>query len=327
MNTVARHIKDDFGISIQIQPLDRSELARLPLFVRSGVELYEGKLSGVPVLWAEKKDLEEITPTKLRKQVEQLEKYFQKIVVFILPKLESWIRSRLIENQVAFVEPGRQLYIPQLFLQLSEIPARGGRKLIVDKLSFPAQSFIIDHLNQGQSMSGSFQELARRIDCSAMTISRIARELESLEIVTIEGGRPKQMVFTREGKALWEKAHPFLSSPVKEIWFTNEQLSVNHFVKAGNSALSAYTDINDIYPQTFAIGKESFKDMRDSGMVTDLNKYEGRFLIEVWHYDPLIIRHEGGLVDRLSLYLTMEGVSRDDRVKAALEELLKEHTW
>lgn len=300
---------------------------RLPLFVRSGVELYEGKLSDVPILWVEKKDLAEITPTKLMKQVDQLEKYFHRIIVFILPKLESWIRNRLIESKVAFIEPGRQLYIPQLFLQLSDIPTRGVRKPIADKLSFPAQSFVIDQLNQQNANSASFQELARRIDCSAMTISRIARELELLGFVTIEGGRPKQMVFTVHGKELWEKVHPFLSSPIKEIWFTDQPPS-DLSVKAGNTALSAYTDINDIQPLTFAIGKELFKTMRTKMGLTDLNKYEGRFLVEVWHYHPEIIHHkEAGLVDRLSLYLSMEGVSRDDRVKAALEELLKEHAW
>ncbi len=49
-------------------------------------------------------------------------------------------------------------------------------------------------------------------------------------------------------------------------------------------------------------------------------------LIELWRYGPALLSKDGHSVDPLSLYLSMCGTS-DERVKAALTDLLKGIQW
>jgi hypothetical protein len=174
----------------------------------------------------------------------------------------------------------------------------------------------------------SFMQLSKRFDYSAMTVTRIAKELETANLVSIKGGRPKKMFFCFHGKELWEKARLLLSSPVKEKWFMDDQPVMNFMLKAGNTALSDYTDINDIGPQTFAIGKEQLQKLKEAGQLQGLNKYEGRYQLEVWNYNPKIIdKPSPDKVDRFSLYLSLEDQSADERFSAALKELINDIVW
>ena len=334
MNPVINTIKDDFGLNAHIYPLDRNELQRLPLFVRSDYELFRGDISGVGILWAQLKKDDEITPGKLKKQAHTLEKYFDKEVVYIIPELESWVRKRLVENHIAFIQPGKQLYIPHLLLQLSQVPARGVRSNeMIEKLSFPAQCMVIGKLNNPNQDTGNFMELASRFSYSAMTVTRIAKELETTGLAQIEGTKSKKIVFRLYGHELWEKALPFLSSPVKEKWFLDNVLADHFLMKAGNTALSDYTDLNDIGSQTFAIGKEQFQSLKaDSQLGAKLNKNFGKYQLEVWQYNPVIIATDADKVDRYSLYLSLAGQSDDERFEGALQRLLykdsiNEITW
>jgi len=51
------------------------------------------------------------------------------------------------------------------------------------------------------------------------------------------------------------------------------------------------------------------------------NKEPGTLEIEVWSYAPILFAKDK-LVDRLSLYLSLKE-SKDERVEAALEEMMK----
>jgi hypothetical protein len=47
--------------------------------------------------------------------------------------------------------------------------------------------------------------------------------------------------------------------------------------------------------------------------------------VELWSYPPRAVA-EGPVVDRLSLFLSLNGTS-DERVESALDELLEEMEW
>jgi hypothetical protein len=53
---------------------------------------------------------------------------------------------------------------------------------------------------------------------------------------------------------------------------------------------------------------------------------EGTIQIERWKYDPTLLAPDSQVVDRLSLYLSMQH-DHDERTQAALTELLEQMQW
>jgi hypothetical protein len=56
-----------------------------------------------------------------------------------------------------------------------------------------------------------------------------------------------------------------------------------------------------------------------------IDELERSVVIELWRYDPCLLSQSNS-VDRLSLYLSFEAAD-DERIEAALEELLKGMLW
>jgi hypothetical protein len=117
---------------------------------------------------------------------------------------------------------------------------------------------------------------------------------------------------------------PFLSTPVKEIWFSNEPILNEHLLETGGAVLDEYTMLSPPDEVSYAIGKEEFRSWKTLPL---LDKQYGNFTLEVWHYDPLLLSGTNAkTVDKLSLYLSMQGQS-DERVLAALSELINTIEW
>jgi hypothetical protein len=76
----------------------------------------------------------------------------------------------------------------------------------------------------------------------------------------------------------------------------------------------------------FALSREDWESLRQHREAEILpHKEPGAIEIEVWSYAPTLFA-ENGLVDRLSLYLSFEE-SKDERVEAALEEMMRGQRW
>ena len=60
------------------------------------------------------------TPANIAKHFALVRYAVDSLVVFVAPSLSAYNRSRLIKRGVPFVVPGRQLYIPDLAMDLRE---------------------------------------------------------------------------------------------------------------------------------------------------------------------------------------------------------------
>jgi hypothetical protein len=328
MIELKKYIADSFGIEIEIEPFSKNDLRLLPLYLKGNFELYHGRLGEIKVIWSSEGVDAEITPDKLENQGRQLERLFKEPIVFIIPHLDSWMRKRLIEKRVAFVQPFKQLYIPQLLIELNDIAKRG--KVPVEKkeyISHPAQFALLYHLEHRILEGKTFQNIAETLEYSAMTITRLTRELASHQWIHIAGGKEKSISFVLRGEKLWNGIFSHLRSPVMEKWFYDDPLYTEAFLESGEAALSQYTMLSGPETNYHAIGKEAFRSLRALNQLPPLHQQFGKHVLEVWHYDPLLLVEKGsGVVDKLSLYLSLQNQT-DERVISALDELINTIGW
>lgn len=121
MQEIIKYMEENFGIQAGIWPLKSSEKANLLLYLKGNYNLYHGTLGGLQLIWAKVENDEILTPDQLQKQTWQLRQILHAPVVFVFNKMESWQRKRLIEKQVAFAQPFKQLYVPELMLQFNDV--------------------------------------------------------------------------------------------------------------------------------------------------------------------------------------------------------------
>lgn len=173
------------------------------------------------------------------------------------------------------------------------------------KLSASAQFILLYHL-QKTSLDGlSVSEIASKIcGYSYVTIAKAVENIEALGLCECrkDSERSKRIRFIAEGRELWEKSGPYMATPVKEIKYCEDIPSVG-FQYPGISALASYTMISPDEVPTIAVYSGRFEETDFKG----LNDFDGNVKIEIWRYPE--IDTESDVVDRLSLFLSLEGDS------------------
>jgi len=243
-----------------------------------------------------------------------------------LPHVAAYDRNRLVKHGVAFIVPGRQLFLPQLLVDLREyFPRR--RQPTGDKLSYPSQTIVLYHLLKEPVEHYSLRDLARRLRYSAMTLSNVGNELTGLQLCTaVTTGRKRMLHFEKQGRRLWKTALPYLRSPVKARRWVRGNIVGKTAMKAGITALSACTDIGEDPLPTYAVRDNQYRKNLEAGDLLGCHgPDEAEAGIELWHYSPDLLA-EDGRVDPLSLYLSLRE-SPDERVAKALREMLEGVQW
>ncbi len=327
MKSLVNYLEDSFAITLSIKAISRKVLAILPLYLRSSYTFYEGDTQNRKMIFVEpEKDLS-LTPEQKQKQAHQLREFFKLPIVFILNNLESWERKRLIARNIAFVQPGRQLYIPEILMDLNDVKYTD--RSAIDKkeqLSYRTQLAVLYHLEIKSIENTPLQDVARALNYSAMAVSRISKELEQHELITVKGAKHKQIIFNqRQSDKLWLEVEPLMRSPVRDVEFLEEiPAETSGFLWGNDTALSQYSDINEGKIKSYAIEKKLFKELLTQDLISFDPHMEGS-RVEVWHYDPCLLSKKE-MVDPLSLYLSMRN-EEDERVKIALDKLLTEIKW
>lgn len=320
---IQRYLEEALGV--QVTPAPWRDGNRLPQLLTGQYEFAEIRLLGLPCLLMLDTLRTERSPATLRKHMELLEKKWPGPVVYVRPQVAAYNRRRLIEQKVPFIVPGNQMYLPMLGIDLREhfktlrtAPAR---------LSPATQALIIHTLLRNTDDTATPKVLAQRLGYSAMTLTRVFDEIEAAQLAEISTvGRERRVHWDRDKRAIWKKAEPFLRSPV------TQRLHIAHLkagfprIKAGLTALARYTMLAPPTHAVLAIGRDEWKTIRRQHTPIELPEPDTQsFELEIWSYRPALLA-EGDRVDPLSLYLSLKD-NRDERVEAALEELMRELRW
>jgi hypothetical protein len=169
------------------------------------------------------------------------------------------------------------------------------------------------------------QELAVQRGYSAMTMTRVADELDQAGLIESERvGRNRWLTFPADRKAAWLQALALLESPVQSrVWVKGARPL--QLPRAGQAALAAVTDLAGPPVPCLAVGPTAWRDLKKSDAVRVVHEDEAEAQLELWHYDPVPLMTSGD-VDLLSLYLSLRTVD-DDRVSIALDQLLDGLQW
>lgn len=323
--SVRHYLQETLGIEVQIAPWPESR--SLPFALRDEYDLSKVRILGSDFLLLAAYGQGELTPARIDKQIKWLTEASHLQAIFVAEAMPAYNRKRLIEQKVPFIVPGNQLYLPDLGIDLREHIRRERSKKTT--LGPAAQVVVLFHLLKEPVLSGwTATGLAGQLDYAKMTMSRAIDELESLQLVEVTTeGREKQVRFVEKGRKLWERALPFLKSPVNRRVYV-EALEWPVGVVAGLGALSQLTILSPPPRQTRALISKEWTSLQADvhlRIIPERSRELAPVELEIWRYEPAKLS-SSGMVDPLSLYLSLRH-DKDERVEGALEQLLENHPW
>ncbi len=336
MKKTLQYIEETLDIKPNATPIAKSYWDKLPLYIHETFRLYRAGIFNTEIILAELKNDEEFSIQQTDKQIQQVKKQLNRKVVMVLEKVQAYTRKRLIEKGINFIVPGKQMYMPDLLIDLREIDVKSGTKRKSEALLPSAQFLLIYHIihrNQQWKMEEhSFKEIARKLNYTPMAITNAIDNLKDHTFIEVEGEKEKYIRFRYERKELWNMAlqRNLLVNPVIKTVYVDEKPKDLFLLRSNASALSEYSELNSSRQEYFAIEKTVFYGLQKSNGLVNLNNYEGKYALEVWKYNPLPLIEElpnfHAVVDPLSLYLSMKQ-SRDERVEMELDQMLKKIIW
>ncbi len=324
MNNKIGQIGKMSGIEIKLTKATLAFVNKLPIYLSKAFKFHAVEIAKKKMVLAELLSVKNFTPDQLKKQQHPLEDFSGLPIVFLIDHIEAYQRKRLVEKKIPFIVPGKQLYIPNLLIDLNEVK-RGSPASHREKLSPAAQCLLLFHLQVENLDEMQLKMIAKKIGYSGMTVSRAAKELMQFSLCNIIGTKEKALDFILTKKELWTKAVAVAANPVKQKVFVNQLPATVQLIQSGETAMEHYTHLNAGKTKNVAISKEKFAMLKKKKLLLDANPYEGNYLLEVWNYNPELLG-KGKYVDVLSLYLSRKNDS-DERTQIELEQLLNKVKW
>jgi len=328
-----KYIDDILGYGIDLAPVPKNEQGKLPMYISEIYNLYQATLFNIDFILIEYSDADGFSIFQLEKHFDLLKNSLNKQVVLLADNLSSLYRKRLIEKGINFITPGKQMFLPDFLVDLREGNQNRGRKSKPEKLLPSSQLILLYHIlhkeEKGNLEEESFTQLALKFGYTKMAITKAVDNLLYNGLCTVEGTKEKYIRFIGGRNDLWHSALPFLVNPVFKKVYVDEKPQGILLLRANESALPEYSDMNPSRQSYYAIERSKFYDLQKKGRLKNPNASEGMYCLELWKYNPAILAQgitENDNVDPLSLYLSLQD-NRDERVEMALETIIKKYLW
>lgn len=223
---------------------------QFPLYLKGGYDFYSVKVGPISFLGVQ--PTEAIPLATLRKHRTALKGIAKMECAFILDKVTSYQKKKMVEGNIPFIRPGRELYLPFLGVVLTSerenAPAR------VERISFMTQKLLLTVLYR-QIRRAAGTKLAEELDASGMTATRCLDELEAVipNLIRREG-RSRLLVWDGTWQDYWKAIRPILRSPVIKEYYLETPLDTI-LPLGGMSAVCHYSMLSDNNYPTYAVTK------------------------------------------------------------------------
>lgn len=326
------YVYDAFGQRLELAPAVPSNL---PHFITDRYRMWQGSLNGRTLLLMAIRDMRpgQGATTDYLKHRDLVHRTLDvDLILLLLGHAPNAVRRQMMDRKIGFIAAGAQLYVPEAFLDLRE-RAPAFAIAHVDRIS-PTTQFLLLAIMQrhiikdGRMLDGcNLTELAEALHVSIMSVSRTLDELEGMELAKAHHiGRQRRLHMLLGGRELWHAVQAQLSSPVRKVRVVSNPEGGAIGPLAGESALANYTMLAPPRIETHAALAASWKRLEQMQSLRAATAFDDdRIEVQTWTYDPNILA-EGGVIDRLSLYLSVRG-NPDERVAQAAEELLETFEW
>ena len=316
INKISDYLNELIGNDINLLPTEKEAVAKLPFTLANNYDFHDMEIIGNRITVAVPTEPNECSPMQLAKHQAKMMDIFEHIVVFALDEIESYNLTRLTRARVNFIVPNKIIFIPSLMMVLKEV--RKSNKTLPDTMPPVAQLILLYHI-QVKNLNGmTTAELANIVSMAYPTINVALRWLERNDFIELMGRKQKYVKFVADGKELWKKALPLMTSPIECTIFADAEPLES--LLANETAMGHYTMLAEPNNPIVAISKATAK--KYSSL---FNKQYGDVKIEVWKYAPSLLS-ENEYVDRLSLYLCLKD-SNDERVQIECDTLIEEMKW
>lgn len=313
-----RYIKQTLGVDADTSGWDEGK--GLPFFLREAYDVSLLRLMGRNYLLMMDRQKDETPPATVRKHMEQLRKTWPDEIIYVREQVTGYNRNRLIQNQVPFVVPGNQLYLPMLAMDLRERFV--AKRAEVKKLSPAAQVVVLHAIYAHRVLfdEGVTQtDWAKELGYTKMTMTRAFRDLRAIFAEDEPG------VEALRGKALWDRLRPFLRNPIRKRRFYAIH-QPDQRTLAGDSALAFYTMMAEPDRRTICMDTALWRTFQEQLVPIELERAEPECLeVQIWNYSPALFARNG-VADPLSVWLSYEK-NTDERVEMALEKTMEDVQW
>jgi len=320
---LTRYLDETLGVEATVTI--RSNGQRLPPFLKELYRFAELRLLDTSFVLMIDRDANERPPATVRKHLNLVREKRDVTVVYVRRRVMAYNRKRLVEQRVPFIVPGNQMYLPPLGLDFRE----HFRRLQAERttLSPATQVLVIHALLRHEDDVLVPAQVAERFGYSRMTMTRVFDELETLGLGTVAmQGRERHLRFDVDRRNLWEKAQPFLRTPVTKRVFIQRVTPKPPGLVAGLAALAKYSMLAPPENPISALSRDDWKVVRGKQKVIEMREPDEHMQeIEVWSYRPHFFA-KGEFVDPISLYLSLRD-NPDERVEAALDEMIRKLPW
>ena len=320
MEKLKDYLRDALGVETETKPLKAAKLKALPMYIEEEysfqlIELYRQEILLVFVK-------NSFTTDRLRKHLDTIRATFDTTTVVVINQLEAYKRLRLIEKKVPFIVPGKQMYLPDLLIDLKEF---GVKPKGQPQNMQPAAQFLLLYHLQVECLEGiNLKGIAEKLFYNAMTITRATSFLHNIGLCTLQGTKDRFLHFEGSKKELWVKAEPLMTNPVKKAQYYNGWSNDKNFYKSNMNALAYYSDINEDVIDYYAV-KPGYPRLIGGANLKITGPLEGNICIEEWKYNPYLLT-QTEFVDPLSLYLCFRN-KPDERIEMALEQIIDNLIW
>jgi len=307
-----KYVSDTLGVKIKIEPWDGTD--KLPYYLTDRYEIKKAVIGSVLCLLM--KPMGELdTLPAIKKHISKVHEAEALPIVLDLDVMTARRRESLIKSHIPFVAPSCHIYLPFLGIALNERYA--SIKTIGDTLMPSSQLLLFHYLYQTEPELRT-GETAEIFDISAMQVSRAVKQLTALRLIQVKKEGSRIIIYSNEQRRdLFERARPYLLNPVRKRFYAEFGGLPKDLPISGYSALSELTMLGSPSLRTFAF----FGNVSEFNVTGTLVDNTVQAEVEVWYYNPELLSKYRGIVDVLSLVISLTH-DDDPRVEESINEVL-----
>lgn len=306
------YIKNNFTDDVSFEA--RSAEWHFPAFMEKLYTFGKCTINGVSFTMMQDNGYDNLTAKVIITHGERVCEMTRQPVVFVTSSLPADGRKRMCEHRFAFIVPGVELYLPQLFAQLKEHQPLKTR--VYQELGIAAQYLLVCYLNGFATSDLSIADAMKLTGYSRMAVIQAFNELEYFKAGS-RLGRYRHFVFHHNKGELWEELRPKMTNPCKRIIGLDKLPEGLPVVRAGISALCRRSMLAPSEQQEYAIRR---RDFYAAEKINTVSIAYAPILLQLWTYVPRTLADE--CVEPYSLYLSLQA-NMDDRIQICLDEMMR----
>ncbi|MGN0336656.1 MAG: hypothetical protein ACI4EE_04080 [Lachnospiraceae bacterium] len=321
MDEIIKYLQSSIDEKAEIRKWNAKELLNLQL--AGSYEYYV--VSALRETFMLIKPLEEFTISKIKIHIRRITEKTGYEVAILLQSPTMYRVKKMIQERVAFVTIDKQMYLPFMALHIKQ--NRMNDVVITEREKFTASTQLVFlYILYSKRTEFGTDELAKRLNVSAMTILRAMEELKHLDIIKqkITGKTGRKKIYTPiEKKEFYRIGKDYLINPVKTIFYVDAIPDGISVYRAGEMALSEQTMLAEPANEVFATFEKRTSFVKH--IVTKVQALtEGLPEVQIMQYDIGRLT-QNKYVDPISLIMSI--TRKDDRTEMAIDELMEGVEW